>query len=80
MKEKKGIVEILVKLLKSRTVWASILTVISLVVYLRTGVFLGEVSAESPDVVIAVERVSLILAFLAQLGVPYFRYVGKEMK
>jgi len=68
------------KLLKSRTVWAGILSLISLIVYFRTGVFMGFIGEDSPDVKEAIENVSLIATVLSNFGIAYFRYIGKEIK
>jgi len=68
-------IEILFKVLKSRTVWAGILSLISLIVYFKTGYFI-EVSETSPDITTAIESVSLFLAILGQVGVMVFRLMA----
>lgn len=68
------------KLLKSRTVWSGILSLISLLVYFRTGVFMGIIGEDSADVKEAIENVSLIMTILSNVGIGYFRYIGKEIK
>ena len=62
-----------VEAIQSRTVWCGIISFISLVVYFRTGVVLESVGIDHPDVIEAVNKVTGVVALLAQLGVPYFR-------
>jgi uncharacterized membrane protein len=69
------IIEIMLKLLKSRTVWSGIITTISLVVYFKTGYFI-EVTDSSPEITDAVEKVSLLLAVLGQIGNMVFRLMA----
>jgi len=73
METKKTWLETLILALKSRTVWSFILSMISAVVYFKTGGILETVGVDSPDVTFAVEQASLLISALAGLGVPYFR-------
>jgi hypothetical protein len=73
---KKTWLEILIAMLKSRTVWSGMLSAIALIVYFKTGYFVGEVAENSPDVTGAIESVSLFFAVLGQIGIVVFRILA----
>jgi len=75
MEEKKNkYLEAIIEMLKSRTVWSGIASLISLIIFFKTGNFLGEIGIDDPSVIAATEKVALIITVLANLGIPYFRY------
>jgi len=73
-KKEKSFIEALLELLGSRTVWSGIASLISLLVFFRTGTFLGEIGIDDESVINATEKVAMFVAILANLGIPYFRY------
>lgn len=74
MEKKKNYVEAILELISSRTVWSGIASLISLLVFFRTGAFLGEIGVDDASVINATEKVAMFVAILANLGIPYFRY------
>lgn len=74
---KKSWLEMLIEALKSRTVWSFILSMISAIVYFKTGGILQTIGIDSQDVTFCVEQVSLLISALAGIGVPYFRVNAK---
>lgn len=81
MKEKtrmQKIVDFFVVAVTSRTVWSAVASAISLIIYFRTGLVLGEIGVDDPVVVNAVEKASGYVALLANLGVVYFRVYEKK--
>ena len=72
-------VEIIAKIVKSRTIWASIASIISLIVALKTGTVMEAVDINDPVVTQAVELAGYICAIVSQILLILFRYIGKEM-
>lgn len=70
----KKFIEIAIAMLKSRTVWAGIISTISWIIYFKTGAFLGVFGVDNPDVISATETASLYISILGNAGIPYFRY------
>ena len=77
---KKLWLEMLIEALKSRTVWSFILSMISAVVYFKTGGILQTIGIESQDVTFCVEQASGLISLIAGFGVPYFRVNAKVSK
>ena len=75
---KKSWLEILVELLKSRTVWSAILYTISMLVYFRTGGVLQTIGIDSPDVTAAVNSASFLLSMFSGFAIPYFRLLATK--
>ena len=80
MDNNKTWLEILLKMLKSKTVWAFIISMINLAVYLKTGYYAGTVGVEDPAVIDAISAFSGMLSFAAGVAVPFFRYNNKDKK
>ena len=82
MESKNKYLEAIIVMLKSRTVWSAIASLISLIVFFKTGAFLGEIGIDDESVINATEKVALLITILSNLGIPYFRYLathpGKE--
>lgn len=72
------IVDFFVIAVTSRTVWSAVASFISLIIYFRTGLVLGEVGIDDPVVISAVEKASGYVVLLANLGVVYFRVYAKK--
>ena len=80
MNNTKTWLDILLELVKSKTVWAFIISMINLAVYLKTGYYAGTVGLEDPAVIDAINSFSGMLSFVAGLAVPFFRYNNKDKK
>lgn len=77
---KKTWLEILIEMLKSKTVWAFIIAMINLAVYLKTGYYAGSVGIDDPAIIEAIEKFTGILSLVASVAVPMFRYNNKDKK
>lgn len=68
------------KVVRSRTVWASIFGLMSLIVALKTGSVVSIIDVSDPLVTEAVRMAGVIFTIVSQILVVIFRYIGNDMK